>query len=130
MYEYRCKLKRVIDGDSLVLHIDLGMNVQTTEKIRLLGVNTPEMRSRSEDERKAAVLATEYVKEWFASHHDLVIRTKLDKTGKFGRLLGDVYGADCQKFPEINKAKHPPLFLYDHLNMDLLKNNHAEAIPS
>ena len=130
MYEYRCKLKRVIDGDSLVLHIDLGMSVQVTEKIRLLGVNTPEMRSRSEDERKAAVLATEYVKAWFASHHDLVIRTKFDKTGKFGRLLGDVYGADCKKFPEINKAKHPPLFLYDHLNMDLLKNNHAEAIPS
>ena len=130
MYEYRCKLKRVIDGDSLVLHIDLGMNVQVTEKIRLLGVNTPEMRSRSEDERKAAVLATEYVKAWFASHHDLVIRTKFDKTGKFGRLLGDVYGADCKKFPEINKAKQPALFLYDHLNMDLLKTNHAEAIPS
>ena len=130
MYEYRCQLKRIIDGDSLVLHIDLGMKIQATKKVRLIGVNTPELRSRSEAERKAAVLATEYAKEWFDLHRDLIIRTKIDKTGKFGRLLGDIYGADRQKFPEINKTKPPALFLYDHLNVDLVKSGHAEIISS
>ena len=129
MYEYRCKLKRIIDGDSLVLHIDLGMSVQVTEKVRLLGVNTPELRSRSEDERKAAVLATEYVKAWFDRHHDLVIRTKMDKSGKFGRLLGDIYGADREKTPEVNRKRSPALLGYDHLNVDLVKSKHAEIIP-
>ena len=93
-----------------------------------MGVDTPELRSRDKSERQAAVLARAYVEDWFLGHHDLVVRTKLDRTGKFGRLLADIYGADVEKMPDVDAKKMPCRFLYDHLNTDLLKDGHAVVV--
>ena len=47
MYEYKCKILRVIDGDTVDVDIDLGFGVwMHKERIRILGIDTPESRTR------------------------------------------------------------------------------------
>jgi len=52
MYEYKAKLDRVIDGDTIDCHIDLGFNVTLKERVRLKGIDTPETRTRDLEEKK------------------------------------------------------------------------------
>ncbi len=53
MYEYRTKVSRVVDGDTVDVDIDLGFGVwMKKERIRLLGIDTPESRTRDKEEKK------------------------------------------------------------------------------
>ena len=51
MYEYKIKLDRVIDGDTVDAYIDLGFDVSVKKRIRFMGVNTPESRTRDLEEK-------------------------------------------------------------------------------
>lgn len=87
MYEYRCHLERVIDGDTVDLTIDLGFSIFRREKIRLLGINAPEMTGRSAAEgARAAAILYELLKG-----QPLTIHTRKDKEDKYGRMLGTLY---------------------------------------
>lgn len=118
MYEYRCELDRVVDGDTVDVVIDLGFSLKFKQRIRLIGVDTPEMRSSDPVERQAAKAATKFVEEWFAARDDLIIRTKLDKRGKYGRVLGEIYGHEIRSDDWAVKM----------LNSELLESKHAEPI--
>ena len=87
MYEYRCQLERVIDGDTVDLTIDLGFNTFRREKIRLLGINTPEKKgpTAAAAERAAAVLFD------LLKGKPLTVQTKKDKHDKYGRMLGTLW---------------------------------------
>jgi endonuclease YncB( thermonuclease family) len=64
MYEYNCKIVRVIDGDSIIVDIDLGFNhFIHNESIRLHGCDTPECRTRDVTQKAAALLAKKFVQE-------------------------------------------------------------------
>ena len=53
MYEYRCKLRRVVDGDTVDIDIDLGFDIWlTNQRVRLYGVDTPESRTRDKEDNK------------------------------------------------------------------------------
>ena len=53
MYEYACKVVRVVDGDTVDVDIDLGFDVVLRkQRIRLYGVDTPESRTRDKEEKK------------------------------------------------------------------------------
>ena len=53
MYEYRCKIVKIIDGDTVDVDIDLGFGVWLhKERIRLFGIDTPESRTRDLEEKK------------------------------------------------------------------------------
>lgn len=94
-YIRKCKLIRVVDGDTVILRIDLGYKCFTEHSIRLLGVDTPELRSKDPDERMRAQDAKSFVKDWFRSHgQDLVIRS--EKSDSFGRWLGDISCSSCK----------------------------------
>ena len=41
MYEYNCKLRRVVDGDTIDVEVDLGFDVWVHERVRMFGINTP-----------------------------------------------------------------------------------------
>jgi micrococcal nuclease len=91
MYNYTAKLVRVIDGDSIIVDIDLGFSIWIKNKsVRLLGVDTPELRTKDNYEKKAAILAKERV-EGLLTDGTLIITTVLDKQDKFGRILGTLY---------------------------------------
>jgi micrococcal nuclease len=87
MYEYRCTLNRVIDGDTVDLTIDLGFYIFRRERIRLLGINTPELTgpTAAQGARAAAVLFD------MLKGQPLTIQTKKDKTDKYGRMLGTLW---------------------------------------
>ena len=95
MYEYKATVKRVIDGDSLVLDIDLGFYMFMNEtKIRLYGLDTPEMNSEDPLLRLQAVLATRYLYDNLLVGSKVTIKTVLDKREKYGRLLATIITQD------------------------------------
>ena len=83
MYNYRGKLDRCVDGDTLDIHVDLGFKIFVHHRFRLLHVNTPE-RGRK-NYKKATELLEELCKE--ESKNDGYIYFKSHKTGKYGRWL-------------------------------------------
>jgi micrococcal nuclease len=91
MYEYNCKVVRVIDGDTVDVDIDLGFDVWLTkQRIRLFGVDTPESRTRDMVEKKFGIMAKNFVKGRLPVASMQILRTRLDDSrGKFGRILGE-----------------------------------------
>jgi len=87
MYEYDCRIKRVVDGDTIDLDIDLGFGTwRCSERIRLYGVDTPECRTRDAKEKAAGLLAKKFVEEALHVGGSYKLQTK--EKGKFGRYLG------------------------------------------
>ena len=94
MYEYRCKLVKVIDGDTIDVDIDLGFGVWLKkERVRLVGIDTPESRTRDLEEKKYGLAAKEFLIKWTGAG-ELRLKTQKDKTGKFGRILGELWTFD------------------------------------
>jgi micrococcal nuclease len=94
MYEYRAKVVRVIDGDTIDFDIDLGFSTwQHTERVRLYGIDAPEVKKYRgvTDEEKALGLALKARLEILMPVDSYVtLRTVRDTKGKFGRYLGIV----------------------------------------
>ena len=89
MYEYSCKIVRVVDGDTVDVDIDLGFGVwRHKERIRLHGIDTPESRTRDLEEKKFGLLAKKQVEHFLPEGSIQTLLTVKDKAGKFGRILG------------------------------------------
>jgi len=88
MYKYNAVIDEVIDGDTFDATIDLGFSTLKKERLRLKGVDTPEMRTSNNREKNAAILVTEFVKH-LLKDRELVIKT--NKKGGFGRYIADIY---------------------------------------
>jgi len=98
MYEYKANVIRVIDGDTVDVDIDLGFGVWLRgERVRMMGIDTPESRTSNKVEKVFGLAAKEYLKSLLGKN--TVLRTQVvkgeDAKGKFGRILGDfdVYDA-------------------------------------
>ena len=94
MYEYAATVNRVVDGDTIDVTLDLGFSIQYQARIRLLGINTPESRTRDKAEKARGLAAKDYVVDWCEAQQAILIQTSLDKRGKFGRVVGRVLGVD------------------------------------
>jgi len=92
MYEYSCKLDRIIDGDTVDVIIDLGFDIHFKSRIRLFGIDAPEVRTRNADEKVKGFAAKDRLTELLPEN--FTIRTVLDKKGKFGRVLGTLVVGD------------------------------------
>ena len=91
MFEYRCKLIKVVDGDTIDVDIDLGFGVWLrNQRVRLYGIDTPESRTRDLEEKKYGLAAKEFLTKWTGAG-ELTIKTHKDERGKFGRILGEIY---------------------------------------
>tara|TARA_R110002126_G_scaffold169675_1_gene318672 strand:+ start:131 stop:553 length:423 start_codon:yes stop_codon:yes gene_type:complete len=90
MYEYNCKVKRVVDGDTVDVVIDLGFDIHFATRVRLYGMDTPESRTRNKDEKVRGYMSKDFLEEWMEKD-DVIIRTRRDKKGKFGRVLGEMF---------------------------------------
>ena len=93
MWTYRTKLKRVVDGDTVDVDIDLGFGIwQMNERVRIMGIDTPESRTRDKIEKKFGLAAKAKLKSLLGPKP--VLQTTISKKGedmkgKFGRVLGD-----------------------------------------
>jgi micrococcal nuclease len=99
-YNFRVtKIKKVLDGDTIDVVIDLGFDLAKTERVRIAGVDTPEKRTRNLEEKALGLDATNWLKEklndTIKGEDELVVRTELvGGVGKYGRLLGWLYVGD------------------------------------
>ena len=95
MYEYRCKVLKVVDGDTADVDIDLGFGiVLTDERVRLMGIDTPESRTRDKVEKLFGKASSARLKELIGGKSGPILKTQInrdgeDMKGKFGRILGD-----------------------------------------
>ena len=89
MHTYKCTILRVVDGDTVDVDIDLGFGVwMRKERIRVLGIDTPESRTRDKVEKTYGIMAKEFVKSYLPAGSVQTLQTEKDGTGKFGRILG------------------------------------------
>ena len=93
MYEYKCKVTRVVDGDTVDVIIDLGFDISYSSRVRLFGIDTPESRTRDKDEKARGLISKDFLKSYL-DKSGVVIRTRKDKKGKFGRILGEMVVED------------------------------------
>ena len=91
-YSYRVKsIKKIIDGDTFDCILDLGFDVLLEARVRMMGIDTPESRTRDLVEKKFGLLAKEYLMEKLDGE-ELIVTTEVDnEKGKFGRILGWVW---------------------------------------
>ena len=90
MYEYPCKIVKVIDGDTADVDIDLGFGVWLKkQRIRFYGVDTPESRTSDKEEKVYGLMAKEFVLSHLPIGSIQVLRTRKDGKGKYGRILGE-----------------------------------------
>ena len=90
MFEYQCKIVKVIDGDTADVDIDLGFGVwMKKQRIRFYGLDTPESRTRDKEEKVYGLMAKEFVLSHLPIGSTQVLRTKKDGVGKYGRILGE-----------------------------------------
>lgn len=89
MYEYQAVIKRVVDGDTVDIDIDLGFGVMLKdERVRIMGIDTPESRTRDAVEKVFGLAAKERLKKLLGKKSVLKCK-EYDSKGKFGRILGD-----------------------------------------
>lgn len=94
MYEYKCIIRSITDGDGLRVDIDLGFGVVLRGNsgrgvnIRLYGVDAPESRTRNKQEKAHGLLAKRYLQDNLKVGEHYILRTK--ERGKFGRWLGEI----------------------------------------
>ena len=112
-YRYRAKLGRVVDGDTMDVVIDLGFYVELRERVRLAGIDTPEIYrvKKDSEEYKKGMEAKEYVERRLnENENEMVIET--EKRGKWRRWLATVHLSDSSKT----------------LNDELVENGLAERV--
>ena len=113
-YNYRAKLVKVVDGDTIDALIDVGFDIWVKKRIRYKGIDTLESRTRDLDEKKKGLAAKARNKELLekVSNKSGYFRIKSYGTGKYGRVLADIYIQDSD---------------YNHIwvNKQLITEGHA-----
>ena len=106
MYEYRCEIVKIIDGDTVDVDIDLGFGIwMRNERVRLYGIDTPESRTRDLEEKKYGLAAKEFLTKWLSAGN-ITLKTHKDAEGKFGRILGELWYNDININQKLIEEHH------------------------
>ena len=114
MYTYNIQLVRVIDGDTIDANIDLGFDVSVKKRIRFMGINTPESRTRDLEEKARGLAAKDRVKQLLEGCNKIQLTSH--GVGKFGRCLGELY---------LDMVDGKEVVTMENLNQLLIKEGHA-----
>tara|TARA_R110002051_G_scaffold322768_1_gene414093 strand:+ start:658 stop:1077 length:420 start_codon:yes stop_codon:yes gene_type:complete len=95
-YIYRAKLVKIIDGDTVDALIDVGFDIWFKKRIRYMGIDTWESRTRDLEEKKKGLAAKERNRELLenVSAKSGYFRLKSHGVGKYGRVLGEIFIMD------------------------------------
>lgn len=89
-YCYNALITKVYDGDTVTALVDLGFKIKTTIKVRLAGINAPEVRGKS---RPEGLKTRDFLRDIILDQ-EVIIKTQKDKKGKYGRYIGVIYLKD------------------------------------
>lgn len=116
MYQYKVKVVKVVDGDTIDVDIDLGFStVLKKQRVRFLGIDTPESRTRDLVEKKFGKASKKHLKGLLESAESLSLISH-DK-GKFGRILGEIIA-------HFNEG-HPVYETEVNVNEQMILDGHA-----
>ena len=104
-------IEKVVDGDTMDVLIDLGFDVMTRQRVRLLGIDTPESRTSDQVEKVYGKLAKKNLMEWCmkavaSEKDDIEIELRcpeMDSRGKFGRVLGEIWVSEDGNWTNVNQ---------------------------
>ena len=126
MYEYKCKIIKVIDGDTTDVDIDLGFGVWLKkQRIRFFGIDTPEARTRDLEEKKYGLAAKKYVTDRMPVGSIQTLVTVKDGKGKYGRILGQFRMEDGSILNENMIAEHHAVAYHGQSKEDIEENHIA-----
>lgn len=114
MYTYNIKLDRVVDGDTIDANIDLGFDIWVKKRVRFLGVNTPETRTKDLEEKAKGLAAKERVKQLLEGSNTIQLNSH--GVGKYGRVLGELH---------IDVVDGQEKITLESINKLLIKEGHA-----
>ena len=114
MYTYNIELLRVVDGDTIDAKIDLGFDVSVKKRVRFLGVNAPESRTRDLEEKAKGLAAKDRVKQLLEGAN--IIQLQSHGVGKYGRCLGELH---------IDVVDGQEKITLESVNKLLIKEGHA-----
>ena len=100
MFDYMVKVTRVVDGDTIDVSVDLGFDIWHNARVRMMGIDTPESRTRNLEEKALGLASKARLKELLKGKKVRLDCSKEGK-GKFGRILADVHTID-QEGNDIN----------------------------
>ena len=124
MYEYKCKIIKVIDGDTTDVDIDLGFGVWLKkQRIRFYGIDTPESRTRDLEEKKYGLAAKKYVTDRMPVGSTQTLVTVKDGKGKYGRILGQFKMEDGSILNESMISEHHAV-AYHGQSKEAIEENH------
>jgi|TARA_R110002074_G_scaffold155808_2_gene311790 micrococcal nuclease len=130
MYNYKATLVKVVDGDTIDADIDLGFKVHMKARVRLMGIDTPESRTRNLKEKTWGLAAKKRVQELLVDGK-FILNTELQKKGKFGRILGNVIIPDDFTWEGLNLneilMEEKLAIPYDGSNKDEARERHGVA---
>ena len=119
MFEYRARILRVVDGDTVDVDIDLGFGMSyIKQRVRMLGIDTPESRTRDLTEKQFGMLSKYYVEDRLIVGEVYKLKTTLDK-GKYGRILGEFFITE--------QEGHPIYETEFNLNKEMIKDGYGVA---
>tara|TARA_R110002012_G_scaffold56772_2_gene145899 strand:+ start:3225 stop:3593 length:369 start_codon:yes stop_codon:yes gene_type:complete len=114
MYTYNIELLRVVDGDTIDAKIDLGFDVWVKKRVRFLGVNAPESRTRDLEEKARGLAAKDRVKQLLEGTNKIQLNSH--GVGKYGRVLGELH---------IDMVDGQEKMTLESVNELLIKEGHA-----
>jgi micrococcal nuclease len=107
--EYDVVLLKAVDGDTVDVDIDLGFGIWLRgERVRIMGIDTPESRTSNKVEKLFGLAAKKRLKELLKEGATLVTTEEKggeDARGKFGRILGDFKVPDGRLVTEVMAAE-------------------------
>lgn len=115
MFEYRCKLDRVVDGDTVDLVIDLGFHISIKERFRLAKIDAPESRTLNREEKKKGLASTAFL-EGLLDTISMKVKTDKDTKGKYGRWIGTIF---------VSESEDPKLLDWVDVNMMMVESGYA-----
>lgn len=116
MYEYNITVLKVVDGDTIDVDIDLGFGMTyTKQRVRLMGIDTPESRTRDLTEKKFGKASKKHLKKLLENAERLSLISH-DK-GKFGRILGEIYSHTNEGHPQYETSIN--------INQQMIDDHHA-----
>ena len=88
MYTYKISPLKVVDGDTIDADIDLGFDIKVKKRVRFMGINAPESRTKDLEEKARGLAAKDRVKQLLDGCENITLKSH--GVGKFGRCLGEI----------------------------------------
>lgn len=129
LYVYKARVDRVVDGDTIDVTFDLGMHVLKRERVRLAGIDTPEIYGvKKESQEYIAGKEASHALEDMIVGKDVIIQTEKDKRGKYGRYVVWIYFTNDDKHPNAVSLEGSRMLRENSINQIMVRLGYARHV--